>query len=694
MAVALLTLALPLVLPLALVALLRARVLRAEAPDPARAWFGFWQATQSATLVAWIGWLMAQWWVQRHVPGLLSTRALAPWLAPAAGVCVALAPPALVSLAIVALTHAVSARLRGEGWARGEALRHAAWQLAGVVLPLAAFIAAVALAFRSEWRPAALWALAAAGSRWGCERQRLRALDLTPYSVTAGALRDRVFGLASAAGVRLRMLYIMPTARGRIANAFAVRGGVVLLTDHLLQHLSRREVDAVLAHELTHLRRGHARWMMAPMVVIVLATTFGGWSLDPLVLFPASFAAGLLATLLLMRRFEYQADRGAIELTRDPEALVSALAALGRLNHVPQEWGPWSGVLLTHPSVADRARAIGRAAGLDPARIEAVRRDGCGDADHHELPSAAAGKVFSTRRKAEYGLRVTLAMTAALALGAVLALALTAALAPGWPRPLTIALAAAAAFALALGVFDLLAARGVAGLRRSLAPRLAAEGIDVAGGRFVTLAPSARVRIYEGHTDWDAGFLFVRGDRLCYVGEETRFTLRRDEVIAVRLGARAPGWVGAPRVVLDWRGGAISLRPADVTRVSAGREASWRLLGVLGAWLDGLAEDRASAPCPSLDALGHPDLLEVTSNTPREAAHPRTLAPMLVVLALVVALACGLVGLPFGVTGTPGFAEAWLAASLAVVAFRLPWWRWRERAVPPAAAPPEQRRAA
>src|SRR5258706_53892 len=71
-------------------------------------------------------------------------------------------------------------------------------------------------------------------SRIGLLWLQLRAMGIAPHAVTAGPLRDRIFGLAGQAGVRLQQLYVVPMARGRMANAFAVRGNLVVLTDYLL----------------------------------------------------------------------------------------------------------------------------------------------------------------------------------------------------------------------------------------------------------------------------------------------------------------------------------------------------------------------------------------------------------------------------------------------------------------------------
>src|SRR5262245_14311069 len=184
-----------------------------------------------------------------------------------------------------------------------------------------------------------------------------------PQSLSSGALRDRLFELAHRAGVRLRGLYVVPLRRERMANAFAVHGGSVLVADELLDRMSRREGDAVLAHEITHLEHHHpikaliaglTVWGLIAGITIALKIPYG---------FPVGLVAFWLAHRFVARRFEYAADAGAAALTGDPESVIAGLGALARLNDVPLAWGRW-GWLVTHPATEARALAIARRAGL------------------------------------------------------------------------------------------------------------------------------------------------------------------------------------------------------------------------------------------------------------------------------------------------------------------------------------------
>jgi heat shock protein HtpX len=128
----------------------------------------------------------------------------------------------------------------------------------------------------------------------------------------------------------------------------AVTTGIVKLLDH-------RELEGVLAHEISHVRNRDVRLMsLAAVLVGVIAlasdllmriTFFGGGSRREGGLGAFGIIIGLLAAILapigaallqmaLSRRREYLADASAVEITGDAEGLARALAAL-RDDHTP-----------------------------------------------------------------------------------------------------------------------------------------------------------------------------------------------------------------------------------------------------------------------------------------------------------------------------------------------------------------------
>ena len=135
-------------------------------------------------------------------------------------------------------------------------------------------------------------------------------------------------------------------------NAFAAgrspENAYVAATSGLVEKLSARELDGVMAHEIAHIRNRDVRLMsLAAVLVGVIAlvsdllmrvTIFGGGrsreNNNPLTLV-IGIAAMILAPIgaaplqmALSRRREYLADASAAEITGDGEGLALALAKL------------------------------------------------------------------------------------------------------------------------------------------------------------------------------------------------------------------------------------------------------------------------------------------------------------------------------------------------------------------------------
>jgi len=154
-----------------------------------------------------------------------------------------------------------------------------------------------------------------------------------------GELRDRLSQMCSQHGVAVRELLLWRTFGGLI-NA-AVMGLVrplrfILLTDALLEQLPMIHVEAVMAHELGHVRRRHTFWLVATaagLLVCLFASWFEmvSWSwhqLPAVGLTPPpglersvvdgtaivlAIAFWLLGFGWISRRFERQADTFAVQ---------------------------------------------------------------------------------------------------------------------------------------------------------------------------------------------------------------------------------------------------------------------------------------------------------------------------------------------------------------------------------------------
>jgi len=206
-----------------------------------------------------------------------------------------------------------------------------------------------------------------------------------------GPLLSRIRQLAAQSATEVRGVKLILSDFDRAA-AFADQTGGILLSRTLLRELSRSEVDAIVAHELSHIRRGHAQQFRGALVAVplVFAVSFvmPGFCLWAPLLLPIGF----LATMAMRRRQEWIADADAAALTGGPEALIRGLARATRGGGFPLNWGRWVGLVLAHPPTTARFAALGATAGMPMARIdELVAASATTVEDHYEMRSGGRG---------------------------------------------------------------------------------------------------------------------------------------------------------------------------------------------------------------------------------------------------------------------------------------------------------------
>lgn len=159
-----------------------------------------------------------------------------------------------------------------------------------------------------------------------------------------------------AAGLPMPKVYLIPeTALNAFATGRDPEHGVVAITTGLRAKLNRDELQGVIAHEMAHIRHFDIRFslLMATMVGLIVMTCDiflriafhggarssrsndkGGGAAVIIIVIVAiilSIVAPILAKFIQMaysRQREYLADAGAVELTRNPEGLASALSKL------------------------------------------------------------------------------------------------------------------------------------------------------------------------------------------------------------------------------------------------------------------------------------------------------------------------------------------------------------------------------
>ena len=215
----------------------------------------------------------------------------------------------------------------------------------------------------------------------------------------------------------------MPTLRiadDDALNAFATglneKQYSITVTRGLMNALNDQEMEAVLGHELTHIRNGDVRMLVIAVVIAGVISFFGemifrlffqnafyggrrsGGDGDRkggagvaiiigLVLIVVAWVLSIVIRFALSRRREFLADAGSVELTKNPDAMISALRKIegrGELHAAnsavmemcidnPREG--FADLFATHPSVEARVDALVRyAGGHDPGPL-AVESD-------------------------------------------------------------------------------------------------------------------------------------------------------------------------------------------------------------------------------------------------------------------------------------------------------------------------------
>ncbi len=175
------------------------------------------------------------------------------------------------------------------------------------------------------------------------------------YPVEAGFYRARIQALCRRAGIGYRNIVYWPIFGGRMLTA-GVMGIVrkyryILVTESLLRSLTPEEVDAVIAHEIGHVKKHHLLYyifFMACFMLIVFAANdltiylilfaeplfkaILGWGLDQATLLWSLHSAIFLAVFLVyfrfvfgyfMRNFERQADVYVYSLFDSARPMIS-----------------------------------------------------------------------------------------------------------------------------------------------------------------------------------------------------------------------------------------------------------------------------------------------------------------------------------------------------------------------------------
>jgi len=211
--------------------------------------------------------------------------------------------------------------------------------------------------------------------------------------------------LCISRGLTMPRLYIIDTDEmNAYASGIDNKSYAITVTRGLLDALDGPELESVLAHELTHIIDRDTRllivtivftgmisflaqmlWRSMRVVAFTGRSRKGGGAMIILVIIAAvamviGYLLALMLRFALSRRRELLADAGSVALTKNPDALISALLKISKnpfVQHVPSEVrqmfieNPESGfdlggLFATHPPIAQRIRILEQLGGHAP----------------------------------------------------------------------------------------------------------------------------------------------------------------------------------------------------------------------------------------------------------------------------------------------------------------------------------------
>src|ERR1700688_2048886 len=217
--------------------------------------------------------------------------------------------------------------------------------------------------------------------------------------------------LCISRGITMPKLKVMESdARNAFAPGMSPKQYSITVTTELINRLNDAEIESVLGHELTHIRNGDVRMMVIAVIIAGVVSFFaelvfrlcfyngfgfrGGRSDDRrgggaaiAILIAVAFIAvayflSFVIRLALSRSRELLADAGSVELTKNPDAMISALRKIEGRGGLP---GATAAVMQlcfdnprqgfgelfdTHPSVDSRVAALVKfAGGHDPGPL-------------------------------------------------------------------------------------------------------------------------------------------------------------------------------------------------------------------------------------------------------------------------------------------------------------------------------------
>jgi heat shock protein HtpX len=214
-------------------------------------------------------------------------------------------------------------------------------------------------------------------------------------------------------------------------NAFATgmndKQYSITVTSGLVNSLSDAEIESVLGHELTHIRNGDVRLLVIAVIIAGVISFFaelvfrlifqGGVRVRTdrdarrsaglaviiaVALIALAWILSIVIRFALPRRREFLADAGSVELTKNPDAMISALRKIEGRGELPGATSAvmemcldnpregFSNIFDTHPSVENRVAALVKyAGGHDPGPLPLPGPSYGAEEESESMPPAA-----------------------------------------------------------------------------------------------------------------------------------------------------------------------------------------------------------------------------------------------------------------------------------------------------------------
>jgi hypothetical protein len=165
---------------------------------------------------------------------------------------------------------------------------------------------------------------------------------------------------------------------------------------------------------------------------------------------------------------------------------------------------------------------------------------------------------------------------------------------------------------------------GYGRMARRLARLWREAGVDIpaSGGRFIELGARPEARVYHGGmTNWDIGFLFLTRERLVYLGDQTAFSIARDQVERISRGPSGIERLMPDNIYVHWRSAedgrqdGFSLAPAE-GMLRRRRSETNLLEDDVRQWQAGSSDLAAKLPA-TWEFSAEPSFLDVPSRSQR-----------------------------------------------------------------------------